>query len=70
MIGIGGLLGALIVVCDLLDVQVLNWFLVFVMVAGIVGYARLNLMAHSAKQVYFGLLLGFGVQLFALIKLF
>ncbi|MCI5056066.1 MAG: hypothetical protein MRY83_08160 [Flavobacteriales bacterium] len=70
MIGIGGLLGAMFVVSDFLNVQVVNWFCLITLVAGLIGYSRLNLKAHTTNQVGFGFILGFGMQLLTFVKLF
>ncbi len=58
MVGIGGLLGALLSMTLKYGVNIHLWLLVVILVAGILGSSRLLLGAHSPKQVYAGFALG------------
>jgi len=61
-IGAGGLLGLFVFLTLFQHVSVFNWFLVVaILVAGVSGWARLSLNAHSEKQLYLGYLLGLAV---------
>lgn len=60
MLGIGGLIGAVILFSYRLDVDLRTIWMVLILFAGLTGYARLRLDAHDALQVYSGFLLGFG----------
>jgi len=62
MIGMGGLLGALITVALLLHVYMLPLIVLVFIVAGLLGSARLILNAHTPAQVYLGFVLGFLCQ--------
>lgn len=62
MIGVGGLLGALICVSLVLEVYVTPFILLTLLIAGLVGSSRLILNAHNQSQVYAGFLLGFACQ--------
>jgi membrane-associated phospholipid phosphatase len=58
-IGIGGLTGALLGFSHQLEVNVLPELILVLFLAGITGYGRLRLNAHSPSQVYAGFLVGF-----------
>jgi hypothetical protein len=62
MIGIGGLLGALITVAILLHVYMLPIIICVFIIAGLLGSSRLILNAHTSSQVYAGFALGFICQ--------
>ena len=62
MIGIGGLLGALITVALLLHVYMLPLIIAAFIVAGLLGSSRLILNAHTSAQIYAGFALGFICQ--------
>ena len=66
-IGIGGTAGVILgIIYRLrLDLELLFMFTLFL--AGIIGFARLKLNAHSPAQVYTGFLLGFLVELLLMI---
>jgi membrane-associated phospholipid phosphatase len=69
-VGMGGLCGAMAALTFFLPVPPsLNWFCLVVFLAGLVGYARLQLQAHTPAQVYAGYLLGFA-PMFGLLLLF
>ncbi len=58
----GGLLGMFVYLTLLEHVSVFNWFLVgSILIAGLSGWARLRLNAHTEKQVYSGYILGLAV---------
>ena len=61
--GIGGLVGAVLGIIYRLQIRMDLILFVVIIVAGLVAYARLKLDAHTPSQVYFGLLLGFLIQL-------
>ncbi|MGB3947682.1 MAG: phosphatase PAP2 family protein [Bacteroidia bacterium] len=66
-IGIGGTAGVILgIIYRLrLDLELIFMFTLFL--AGIIGFARLKLNAHSPAQVYTGFLLGFLVELLLMI---
>lgn len=63
MVGIGGLLGVLISVASLIKFDMTFFYIAIVIVAGIIGSARLFLKEHRPSQVYLGFLLGLFVQM-------
>jgi hypothetical protein len=65
MVGIGGLAGALIVISFLLMTNLLVFLIPVLILAGIIGAARLQLMAHEPSQIYAGFGLGFLVMMTA-----
>lgn len=66
-VGIGGIIGAIMGISLRLMID-LQLIVVFTLVlAGIVGFARLKLLAHSPAQVYTGYLIGFLIQLILMI---
>lgn len=72
MVGIGGLLGVLISVAYLIRFDMTLFYLLVIIVAGLVGMSRVILEEHKPSQVYTGFLLGLIVQMglfFALKKL-
>lgn len=58
MVGIGGLAGALIMIGIKLNTDVIHLLLPVLFAAGLIGFARLRLNAHSPGQVYAGFLTG------------
>jgi membrane-associated phospholipid phosphatase len=58
-IGIGGIIGATIGISFRLMIDLRLVIMLAILLAGIIGYARLKLNAHSPSQVYAGFLLGF-----------
>ncbi len=58
MIGIGGLIGALISMSLKYGVNTTTWMLIAIAVSGLLGSSRLKLNAHSPLQVYAGLIIG------------
>jgi hypothetical protein len=62
MVGIGGLFGVLISVSYLLRFDMTVYYIGVIILAGIIGFARLFLQEHKPYQIYTGFLLGFAVQ--------
>ena len=63
MVGIGGLLGILISLSYLIKYDMTVFYIVVIILAGFVGFARLYLHEHKPGQLYTGFLLGLIVQL-------
>jgi len=63
MVGVGGLLGVLISVSYLIKFDMTIFYMLVIVIAGVIGFARLKLQEHQPYQVYFGFLLGLVVQL-------
>lgn len=63
MIGVGGMLGALIGVNQAAYVNLTFYVVLATLVCGLVGFARLKLKAHTPAQVYAGFLAGFCIML-------
>ncbi|MCF8367756.1 MAG: hypothetical protein K9G76_01850 [Bacteroidales bacterium] len=63
MIGIGGLLGGLVGVSQVIPVDLSFFILTVSFLCGLVGFARLKLEAHTSSQVYAGFLTGFAGML-------
>jgi hypothetical protein len=59
MIGIGGLIGMLFGLSQILNADLLTIVIVTILFSGLLGTARLILGAHTPKQVYVGFLIGF-----------
>lgn len=64
MIGVGGLLGALIGINLIAYVDLTVFIMLSVFVCGLVGFARLKLKAHTPSQVYVGFFAGFLLMFF------
>ena len=62
MIGIGGLIGALIAISLKMEVYVTQYIVLALIAAGLVGSSRLVLKAHTQAQLYVGFLLGLVCQ--------
>ena len=62
MVGIGGLLGFLISISYLTKYDMTVFYIIVIVVAGLVGFARLKLEEHKPSQIYLGFLLGLFVQ--------
>jgi hypothetical protein len=62
MVGIGGLLGVLISVSYLIKFDMTIYYILVTIIAGFVGFARLQLQEHKPYQIYLGFLLGLTVQ--------
>lgn len=63
MVGIGGLLGVLISVSYLTKFDMTIFYVLVIVLAGIIGFARLVLNEHKPYQLYLGFLLGLTVQI-------
>lgn len=63
MIGIGGMLGALIGISFRINVDFVFLIALIVLCSGIVGFARLKLNAHKPLQIYSGFLSGVIIML-------
>ena len=63
MAGIGGLLGLLIIAAYLIQVNMVPYYIAVILLAGIVGSARLVLHEHKPSQIYAGFILGLLTQL-------
>ena len=59
MLGIGGLVGAVLIFSFRLGIDLKTIWMILILLAGITGYARLQLNSHNSPQVYSGFLLGF-----------
>ncbi len=66
MIGIGGLIGALLAVSFILKIYMTPYIILALIAAGFIGSARLILKVHTPLQVYLGLLLGVTCQFIAI----
>jgi membrane-associated phospholipid phosphatase len=66
MIGIGGLLGALICISIMLEIYITPFIIIALLVAGLVGSSRLILKAHSQLQIYAGFAVGMSCQIISL----
>jgi hypothetical protein len=59
LIGIGGIIGSLLAISQLLTVDIKIPMIISILIAGIIGSTRLSLDEHSPSQIYAGLILGF-----------
>jgi hypothetical protein len=66
-VGIGGIIGAAMGISIRLMIDLQLIILLSVSIAGLIGFARLKLSAHSPAQVYAGYLTGFLVQFLLMI---
>lgn len=62
MVGIGGFLGVLISLAYLINVDLTPYYIATIIVAGIIGFARLFLNEHKPLQIYLGFFLGVIIQ--------
>lgn len=62
MIGVGGLIGALLAICYFMQTPILIAICTCFIAAGLIGFARLNLKAHTPAQVYMGFVFGCLIQ--------
>ena len=58
MLGIGGLVGALISISFILNVNLEYYIVASILFSGILGYSRLTLGKHKQYQIYTGWILG------------
>lgn len=63
MAGLGGVVGAIIAFSYKLSSNMLFALIVFILISGMVGFARMQLNAHTPKQIYTGFLIGLVTQL-------
>jgi len=63
MVGVGGLLGALISLSYLIKFDMTPFYILCIIIAGLVGMARLYLKEHKPAQVYSGFFLGLIIQI-------
>ena len=66
LLGIGGVVGIFIAL-QLMKGGVLHVLLIFLLLSGILGAARIKQKAHNQTQVYAGFLLGMSVELITLL---
>lgn len=59
MTGIGGMLGMLIGLSQIIQNNLAGWVILIAFCCGLVGFARLKLLAHTQAQVYGGFFTGF-----------
>jgi hypothetical protein len=62
MAGIGGLLGVIISISHLIKFDMTVFYMLLILIAGIIGVSRLILKEHKPYQLYLGFLLGLAVQ--------
>jgi hypothetical protein len=66
LLAIGGVVGVFIAL-QLIEGGVLHLLLIFILLSGILGVARIAQKAHNHTQVYLGFLLGMSVELITLL---
>lgn len=66
MMGMGGLLGAVLALAAKYQIEALPEIIALIVLAGFVGWARLYLNAHTPRQVYAGFMLGTVINLMVL----
>lgn len=66
MIGIGGLVGALICISIMLEIYITPYIILTLLMAGLVGSSRLILKAHTQLQIYVGFFVGVMCQIISL----
>jgi hypothetical protein len=65
MLGIGGLVGAILGVSQRFQYNHSLLIIVLIIWAGVIGYARLKTISHNYRQVYVGFLLGALIEWFS-----
>ena len=68
LLGIGGVVGIFIAL-QLTEGGVLHFLLIFILLSGILGVARMVQKSHNHTQIYVGFLLGVSVELITLLIL-
>ena len=63
MIGMGGVAGSILGLLLVYPVNMRWLFYLVVLLAGVVGYARLTVTNHTLRQVYNGFMMGFVLML-------
>ena len=66
LLGIGGVVGVFIAL-QIINGGVLYLLLIFILLSGILGVARIDQKAHNHAQVYVGFLVGLSVELITLL---
>lgn len=66
-VGIGGIIGAAMGISARLMIDMQYIIILAILIAGLIGFARLRLSAHTPAQVYAGYLTGFLIQLLMMI---
>jgi len=61
MIGIGGLTGGILALAYMFGIDLHLLLSALILIAGLLGTARLYLSAHNPAQIYAGFVLGFGI---------
>lgn len=62
-IGWGAFVGMLFIMSTISSNLYFGYFIISILISGIVGWARLNLKSHSESQVYAGFTVGFLIPL-------
>lgn len=57
--GVGGMIAFFLLLLPYTNFNALYPFLIVIVIAGLVGSARLALNAHTPREIYFGYLIGF-----------
>ncbi|SNR14346.1 hypothetical protein [Tenacibaculum jejuense] len=65
LLSTGSALGFFVILQLIYNISLLPLLLIFTLLAGFLATARLDLKAHTPKEVYLGFLLGFSCQLIA-----
>ena len=69
MMAMGALVASVYAMGLRFDVNILFFLALSVLIAGVVGFARLALKAHTPTQVYIGFVLGFLIQLLCFFRM-
>ncbi|MBL4754641.1 MAG: hypothetical protein JKY52_13740 [Flavobacteriales bacterium] len=67
MIGIGGMIGAILGISERLTLDLNSILIALFCIAGLIGFSRLRLKAHSPFQIYLGFFVGMGSVLLMVI---
>jgi len=67
MIGIGGIIGMILGISERLTLNLNATLMLLFIIAGLIGFSRLRLNAHSPFQVYSGFLVGVGCLLLSIL---
>jgi hypothetical protein len=63
MVGLGGLLGVFVAISWQIRFDMTIWFVIIILVTGLVGASRLILEEHKPSQIYMGFFTGLLIQL-------
>jgi hypothetical protein len=66
LIGIGGINGLVLSLNILYHIEILGYLMLSILLAGLISFSRLSLDAHTPKQAYSGLLVGFFITTFSI----